>query len=417
MIDRTQGRSRRAHLPVVSSAGGATTLKLHVTIVGSPAAGQAGSAGRGQPVVGARNRLVRLAIGGFGSDLEEIAMSVSVQSVSGGHRGRRLLSALGLLLASTGAGVASDGVVSAASEAKCDTTIEPGTHVLNVDGYDVLLYVPHRAPERQVPLVVNLHPSGGTGAQMLDNAGLYGGTAAADAHGFAVLAPTGVAAPMFGGQQWNVPGVPLFLGLPIVNDRDDVEFIGRAIDAASAAMCVDQARIYATGFSGGARMASQLACDLSDRIAAVAPIGGVRFPMASDAALGLPDSAECDPVRAVPVLAIHGALDTTNPWDTGTPGTSWSYSAETAVDRWARHNSCRATPRVSAMTDNVDLVEYRACHGNGDVSVVFVKDGTHTIPGYPLPWAPVANMEIDGNLTAWDLLSSYRLEGVYANAR
>lgn len=345
-------------------------------------------------------------------------MSVLARPISDQHPRRLLLVGLVLVLLLTGmVVVSSGGSALAASEATCDTEIEPGTHTLMVDGYEVLLYVPESASRRHVPLVLNLHPSGGTGSQMLDNDGLYGGTAAADANGFAVLAPTGVAAPMFGGQQWNVPGVPLFLGLPIVNDRDDVAFISHAIDAASEAMCVDQARIYATGFSGGARMASQLACDLSDRLAAVAPIGGVRFPLAADAALDLPHSPQCDPGRAVPLLAIHGTLDTVNPWDAGTPGTSWAYSAETALDRWVAHNSCRPNPRVSAMTANIDLVEYRACHGNGDVTLVLVKDGTHTIPGYPLPWEPVANMEIDGTQVAWDLLSPYRLEGVHANGR
>ncbi len=163
--------------------------------------------------------------------------------------------------------------------------------------------------------------------------------------------------------------------------------------------------------------------------AAVAPMGGVRFPLAADAALGLPDSQDCDPERQIPILAIHGLLDPTNVWADTPPdidpgwvinppvlGSAWSYSGETTVARWVEANSCRPTPRVTAMTDNIDLIEYRACHNNADVTVVLVNDGGHTIPGYPLPWAPgQANMEIDGNEVAWDLLASYRLPGVYAN--
>lgn len=325
-----------------------------------------------------------------------------------------LVLAVALFVSTVGVLMAANGTALAAPNAQCKTQIEAGTHVLNVDGYEVLLYVPESAAKKHVPLVVNLHASGGTGSGMLS--GFYDTRHVADANGFAMLLPTGVAAPLFGGWQWNVSGVPLYLGLPIENDRDDVEFIEHAIDAAGDAMCLDMARVYVTGFSGGARMASQLACDLADRVAAVAPISGVRFPLASDAALGLPDSQDCDPDRSVPILAIHGRVDATNPWDTGTPGTAWSYSGEEAIDRWVGFNSCRPTPRVTAMTDNIDLVEYRACHGNADVKVVTINNGNHTVPSYPVPWESPPNMEVDGFEVAWDLLASYRLPGKYVAA-
>ena len=65
---------------------------------------------------------------------------------------------------------------------------------------------------------------------------------------------------------------------PPAGTRDDVQFLSHAIDVAGSVVCVDTKRVYATGVSGGGRMASQLACDLPDRIAAIAPISGVRSP-------------------------------------------------------------------------------------------------------------------------------------------
>jgi hypothetical protein len=56
-------------------------------------------------------------------------------------------------------------------------------------------------------------------------------------------------------------------------------------------------RIYAIGFSSGARMSSRLACDLSDRMAAIGPVGGLRYP------------EDCAPTRPVPVIAFHGKRD------------------------------------------------------------------------------------------------------------
>ncbi|HID23946.1 MAG TPA: hypothetical protein EYP14_16315, partial [Planctomycetaceae bacterium] len=162
--------------------------------------------------------------------------------------------------------VAVDDAALAASKAHCNTEIAAGTHVLEVDGYDVLLYVPESAPDRHVPLVVNLHPSFGSGEATLAQS-----MHVADENGFAMLAPSGaVPIDIFGTSifEWNVPGVPLFSfggGYAPPGTRDDVAFIEQAIDAAAEEMCINLARVYVTGFSGGARMASQLACDLSDR--------------------------------------------------------------------------------------------------------------------------------------------------------
>ncbi len=305
--------------------------------------------------------------------------------------------------------------------------LDAGTHVLNVDGYEVLLYVPESAPDRNVPLVVNLHPSSGTGEKTLEES-----KHVADKNGFALLAPTGVAGELADGWQWNVPGVPLFKGLPIVNDRDDVVFIEHTIDAAAGKMSIDLSRVYAIGFSGGARMVSQLACDLSDRLAAVVMISGIRFPLASDAALGLPDSKDCSPVRSIPVIAIHGFLDSVNVWgevppvvdpppawkiNPPKPGSAWSYAGETAVKRWIDFNSCSETPTVIAITDNIDLIEYRSVYyKDADVTVVMVKNAGHTVPGYPNHWLPGhENMEIDGYELAWNLLSKYKLPDKYVD--
>jgi len=59
------------------------------------------------------------------------------------------------------------------------------------------------------------------------------------------------------GGTWNVP---------VETDRpNDVAYVSDVIDQVSAQACVDPARIYATGFSGGARMSSLLGCGLGAR--------------------------------------------------------------------------------------------------------------------------------------------------------
>ena len=57
-------------------------------------------------------------------------------------------------------------------------------------------------------------------------------------------------------------------------DVDDVGFIGTLIDTLEKALNVDPHRVYATGISNGAMMTYRLACEMSERLAAVAPVDG-----------------------------------------------------------------------------------------------------------------------------------------------
>jgi polyhydroxybutyrate depolymerase len=321
------------------------------------------------------------------------------------------------------------GLQTAAAAKPCRTSATPGDHTLVVDGASVPLYLPAGYAGRPVPLVLDLHGSSSSGLQQMAGDGIR---AVADANGFAVLAPDGAVpfspAPGFTGWAWNIPGVPLVgtAVYPPPGTRDDVAFLSHAIDAAAGAACIDARRVYATGVSGGGRMASQLACDLADRIAAIAPISGVRFPEASDTP---PHTVDCNPRRPVPVIAIHGVWDPVNvfadtpppeaatlPAAIGTPvaGSSWSYSALTAVDRWAAHNGCRTGhPKITAITANIDRIEYRGCHRNADVVLYEVKNSGHMSPGHGSPALDgllnPTNTEVDGTVVAWEFLSRYRL--------
>jgi polyhydroxybutyrate depolymerase len=321
------------------------------------------------------------------------------------------------------------GLQSVASAAKCRSSAVPGDQTIVVDGASVPLYLPAGYGKKAVPLVLDLHGSSSSGLQQMAGDGIR---AVADANGFAVIAPDGAVpfspAPGFAGWAWNIPGVPL-VGTtiyPPAGTRDDIAFLGHAIDAVQQVACIDAKRVYATGVSGGGRMASQLACDLSDRIAAIAPISGVRFPLASDTP---PYTADCDPGRPVPVIAIHGVWDPVNvladtpppeaatlPAVIGTPvaGSSWSYSAETAVARWAENNGCRTSrPKVKAITANIDEISYRGCNRNADVVFVKLKNSGHMSPGHGNPAYDAllnpTNAEVDGTVVAWDFLSRHRL--------
>src|SRR4030043_256365 len=86
-----------------------------------------------------------------------------------------------------------------------------------------------------------------------------------DKEGFIIVYPQGV------GRHWND-------GRKGANDRahkeniDDVGFISLLIDRLVTEWNINPARIYVTGISNGAGMSFMLACHLSKKITAIAPV-------------------------------------------------------------------------------------------------------------------------------------------------
>ena len=126
------------------------------------------------------------------------------------------------------------------------------------------LFVPPAYDGRTpLPLVLDLHGSGGTAVGQAATS-RFEALAASETFLVASLQAAGEA------NRWNVP---------ISNDRpDDVAYVSDVIDHVAARVCTDFKRVYATGFSGGARMSSLIGCRLSARIAAIAPMAGLRWP-------------------------------------------------------------------------------------------------------------------------------------------
>jgi polyhydroxybutyrate depolymerase len=270
--------------------------------------------------------------------------------------------------------------VSAAGSAECSA----GTRQLQVMSGGVQhqadLVLPAAIQEgKSVPLVIELHPSGGSGQSFDDDTGL---TAAATAKGFAVMRANGaIRAADGGGYFWNIPGVPLVSGAEVPQGtRDDVRFLADAIDQAVKDHCIDARRVYVTGFSGGARMSSMLGCRLADRIAAIAPVAGLRAGRAKGPQFSEPDADDCKPSRAVRVLAIHGTDDRTNAFAGGSGGVRWGYSVERAAERWAQLNHCDGALASQKVATQVTRVQYGAC-GASSAVVLYRIDATEAEGG------------------------------------
>ena len=197
--------------------------------------------------------------------------------------------------------------------------------------------------QRPLPLVVDLHGYSEPMPVHVIQSGLasFGETA-----GFITVAPT--------------VDRPVPLWHPTVGS-DDSAFLSALLDHLETTLCLDTNRIFFAGLSHGAFMTSIVACDLSDRVAAVAPVAGIQAP------------ADCDPHRPVPVVAFHGTADpfvpyegglgesvaslptpdgsgTLGPLVTGTvpPEDDPSNQSKPVLERtaiWAARNGCGPTPR------------------------------------------------------------------------
>ncbi|TCC57423.1 poly(3-hydroxybutyrate) depolymerase [Kribbella pittospori] len=148
---------------------------------------------------------------------------------------------------------------------------------------------------------------------------------------------------------------------------DDVKFTADLLDKLEGELCVDTDAVYATGKSNGAGFTGILACQLADRIAAIAPVSGAFYI----------EGKRCAPSRPVPVLDIHGTGDTTIPY--GGDGQRDLPSVQTWVRDWSVRDHCDQDPRVSQQGDDVLKFTYKGC--KADVVHVAVTDGGHSWPG------------------------------------
>ena len=184
-----------------------------------------------------------------------------------------------------------------------------------------------------IPLVLELHGSGGTAAGQARTSGFQ---EVATREGFAV------ASLQADGGRWNVP---------IDAARvDDVVYVSDVIDHVAARICIDATRVYATGFSGGARMSSLLGCRLNARIAAIAPVSGLRWPE--------PCSG-----RPIPVLTFHGLADPQNPYagHAANRGAEWLESVPDALAGWAKHKGCNSDVILEDPEGPLSTMRYSGC--------------------------------------------------------
>jgi polyhydroxybutyrate depolymerase len=301
-----------------------------------------------------------------------------------------LAAALGLAACSDDGGASSEPTTTTAAPVPSEVAAEPSTgcdaatpvgvgeeRVTTTSGGTERWYLRHVPPAHDgttpVPLVLDIHgySEGASIHARMSQLGAYG-----DEQGFVTVTPHGLGAI----PRWDT-----------ALDGADVAFLGELLDEVGSDLCIDERRVYVTGLSNGAFMTSAVACRYADRIAAAAPVAGIR------------EIEGCDPARPVPVVAFHGTADGFVAYDGGlgedaldlpAPDGSGQTLRELGVedspeargpsvpeitDAWAVRNGCEAEPKEHQVAADVTLITY-PCPA-APVQLYRVEGGGHSWPG------------------------------------
>jgi polyhydroxybutyrate depolymerase len=173
------------------------------------------------------------------------------------------------------------------------------------------------------------------------------------------------------------------------NGPDDLGYLSAVLQDVLAAFSADPNRIFVVGHSNGAFMANLLACERSDRIAAIVSLAGAV------------NSAACHPSQPVSVLTVHGTADAMIEYAGGTSGFLGPYpSADETMAFWAKADGCtgaRAPGKSLRLTcdrttPETAVFSYAGCPAGIGVDH-WKLDGIGHIPNFALPAWPDAVLD------------------------
>lgn len=266
-----------------------------------------------------------------------------------------------------------------------DKHAEPGSHTLAivVNGLErtYIVHVPatYKA-QTPSPLVIMLHGGGGTARAASWETEW---AVKAEEEGFLVVFPNAMARDpaqpsSFAGnpQLWNDGSSRFYPGQKA---PDDVGFIAAMLDDLSARFALDERRVFVTGFSNGASMSFRIGAELSDRIAAIAPVAG---------ALWFNPPTFKHPVS---MCYITGTADPLNLIEGGAPKLATGASdrvrakpkppVRNSILKWAKALGCPAATASTSNANGVRTETYSPCPGSAEVVYIAVDGLGHTWAG------------------------------------
>jgi polyhydroxybutyrate depolymerase len=162
---------------------------------------------------------------------------------------------------------------------------------------------------------------------------------------------------------------------------DDVAYVRAVLDDVMSKESIDPKRVFVFGFSNGAFFAHRLACEMSDRIAAIASVAGATWN----------DPSRCAPTSPVSVVEIHGDADDVVPFaggripsDGGVPPGAFP-GARVTAGTWAQKDGCRGAFESAGQRDldaiipgaETTIERYVGCPAAVGVELWTVHGGKH----------------------------------------
>ncbi len=223
-------------------------------------------------------------------------------------------------------------------------------------------------PGKPRPLVIVLHG----GAGNADNAiRMTGMNKKSDEAGFIAAYPNGTGLFKTRVLTWNAANC---CGRAKKKNVDDVGFIRKMLEKLEKDYAIDPRRVYVTGMSNGGMLAFRLACEMADKIAAIAPVAAAF------------NDDPCQPAEPVSVIMFNGTLDKRVPFDGGTGPEATEdridRSVSEAISFWIDVDACDPMSEIHYSKDNTVQWEIFSSSKNGTAVVLYtIKGGGHAWPG------------------------------------
>jgi len=247
-------------------------------------------------------------------------------------------------------------------------------------------YVPNiYDSQKPIPVVFCLHGLGDN----IDNFRNIAMHLLGEVDTFITIYPEALSSPY--GNAWNA-GIN-FMGSIINENINDVNFLMAITDSLQTIYNIDTERIYFCGLSLGGFMAQRMACEKSDKIAAVASVAGT-----------IGNSLNCTPSRPIPICHFHGTNDQVVYYTNNLYG----LDAEELVSFWINNNHCDSNYIYKTYPDVVNdgiLVESYYFNSPNNLSdVMFYK-----AIGADHIWLYSPVNDISYTIEIWNFLKKFRL--------
>lgn len=250
-----------------------------------------------------------------------------------------------------------------------------------------------------MPLVLNLHGYTSNAWQQSFYSGM---NTVAEANDFIVVYPDGTT---------DQNGISFWNSEIAGEEVNDLGYLSALIDSMIVNYHINPSRVYMCGMSNGGFMSYYSACQMTDRLAAIASVTGTMNNVIYD---------NCNPSRSIPVLEIHGTLDATVPYigleNSGSFQTM--IGTEEVIDFWVNQNNCTQELVVELEDVNVldlsTVTHFAYSDGDNGVSVEHyrINNGGHTWPGASIGLPPlVTNYDINASEVIWNFFNQYDVDG------